>query len=521
MMLRRLLAIAALAVYPVQSCASSPDTLTPQSTARAGSSGSGAGSGSGGNGSSGGSGSSGSTGSSGVGATSSSSGSGEGLGDDGGTASDDGGTASDDDGGGSNDATCPALVATQTSFVNLAPAGLAQGVAFSPSESDPVPGADAGMSVPAGWNYYDFPGAMCRDGSPLGIYVRFGSVNKLMIYMEGGGVCISPHFCDHNPANMNQVFPGGDLNGESVSGSLATVSGLQAPYTSGIFDTTNTANPFLNWNQIYIPYCTGDAHIGTNPTASIPNDFGVATTQHFVGALNMQLFIARIVPTFKSVAQVVLTGSSAGGIGAGLNFGLVQDSFGSVPVTLIDDSFPPFTGTQDITPCLQALSNGLWGLEAALPSDCAECSDPDGGFTNIVPYWLQKYPHAHFGLVSSIHDQVIRLFLAAGTDNCADTDPNLLTTLGLQGSDVPGFTGDQYDQGLMNLRSTYLCTDRISSYFIGAGDPDASDSNGTIDTLHEHIFRPRFYDPLAGPGQPTLAQWMSDVVAGQVEQTGP
>jgi hypothetical protein len=123
--------------------------------------------------------------------------------------------------------------------------------------------------------------------------------------------------------------------------------------------------------------------------------------------------------------------------------------------------------------------------------------------------------------VSSIHDQVIRLFLAAGTDNCSDTDPNLLTTLGLQGGDVPEFDGGQYENGLMDLRSTYLCTGRISSYFIGTGDPDASDSNGTIDTLHEHIFRPRFYDPLAGSGRPTLAQWVGDVVAGKVEQIGP
>jgi hypothetical protein len=86
---------------------------------------------------------------------------------------------------------------------------------------------------------------------------------------------------------------------------------------------------------------------------------------------------------------------------------------------------------------------------------------------------------------------------------------------------VPSFDGGQYDDGLNDLRSTYLCTGKISSYFIGAGDPDASDSNGSIDTLHEHIFRPRFYDPLAGSGQPTLAQWMGDVVGGKIEQVGP
>jgi len=141
---------------------------------------------------------------------------------------------------------------------------------------------------------------------------------------------------------------------------------------------------------------------------------------------------------------------------------------------------------------------------------------------NIVPYWLQKYPHAHLGLVSSIHDQIIRLFLAAGQDNCSDTDPNLLSGLGLQGGDVPSFDGGQYDNGLVALRATYLCTDRVASYFIGDADPDASDSNGTIDTLHEHIFRARFYDQLAGPGQPSLAEWMTNVVNGtSYDQIGP
>ena len=157
----------------------------------------------------------------------------------------------------------------------------------------------------------------------------------------------------------------------------------------------------------------------------------------------------------------------------GLNFGLVQDAFGSIPVTLVDDSFPPFTGTQDITPCLQGTVRPLWGLDQALPSDCDECSDPDGGIANIVPYWMHKYPKAKLGLVSSIHDQIIRLFLAAGQNDCADTDPNLLSGLALQGSDVPSFDGGQYENGLDDLRSTYLCTGRISSYFIGTGDPDA------------------------------------------------
>ena len=442
------------------------------------------------------------------------------------TLGDDGSTSIPTDGGVITrtpmaDSSCPPLNSVQTTFVNLAPP---LGAPLDPNENDPVPGADAGVSTPAGWNFYNVPGAMCRDGSPVGFYVRYSpSSTKLMIYLEGGGVCISPHFCDHNPKNMNEVFPGGSSNGESFAGSLETVAGLQAPYTDGIFDNTNATNPFQNWNQVYIPYCTGDAHSGnmTNTLMDGVNPFQT-DTWHFVGHTNMVAFIGRIVPTFASkVTQVVLTGASAGGLGAGLNYGMVQDAFGNVPVTLVDDSFPPFTGNDYITPCLQQIVLPLWGLAATLPSDCAECSDPNGGLVNIVPYWLHKYPKIHLGLVSSLHDQIIRLFLAAGQNNCTDTDPNLLSGLALEGADPPAVDAGMYENGLDALRTTYVCTGNISSYYIGLGDPDASDSNGTIDTLHQHIFRPRFYDPLAGPGQPTLAQWMGDVVAGKVEQIGP
>ncbi|MGH7434157.1 MAG: pectin acetylesterase-family hydrolase, partial [Polyangiaceae bacterium] len=354
------------------------------------------------------------------------------------------------------------------------------------------------------------------------------------IYLEGGGACMSQHFCDHNPQNMTTVFPSGSLNGESFAGSLFTQAGLQAPYTTGIFDNTNPSNPFQTWNEIYIPYCTGDAHFGTNDDGGVEDtNTGMVTNpgQHFMGYRNMQKFISRIVPTFKSVDYVVLTGSSAGGLGAGLNYGLVQDTFGSTHVDLIDDSFPPFTG-QLIASCLQGIVIPLWGMDKSIPADCAECQQDAGGLANIIVYWHHKYPKAHAGLISSIHDQIIRLFLAAGQPNppplsaspavpCGDTDPNTLSNLALSGSDVPSFDGGMYENGLDGLRTLYGCTNVLSTYYIGSGDPDASDQNGTIDTLHEHLFRDRFYDPLAGPGKPSLAAWVGAFVQGNLSQTGP
>ncbi|HLK39900.1 MAG TPA: pectin acetylesterase-family hydrolase [Polyangiaceae bacterium] len=161
-----------------------------------------------------------------------------------------GGSEAGDAGEARDDAGCAPNLTAQTSFVNLA---VTAGLPLDHNQSDPLPG-DAG-APPAGWNFYLINGAVCRDGSPLGIYAHYTSSTKLYIYLEGGGACNESHFCDHNPANMNQVFPGGEATqGQTVTGSLATVAGIQEPYTTGIFDTTNSANPFQNWNGVYIPY---------------------------------------------------------------------------------------------------------------------------------------------------------------------------------------------------------------------------------------------------------------------------
>src|SRR5262249_42792206 len=154
-------------------------------------------------------------------------------------------------------------------------------------------------------------------------------------------------FCDHNPANVTQYIQGG----ETIVGSLINGTNGQVPPTTGIFDTTHNDNPFLNWNQVYVPYCTGDVHFGTK-TNVVVDATNMPTPQQFVGHLNMQKFVARLVPTFPTAERVVLTGASAGGFGAGLNFGMVQDSFGSIPVTVLDDSGPPFRGA-GIATCLQ------------------------------------------------------------------------------------------------------------------------------------------------------------------------
>jgi hypothetical protein len=465
----------------------------------------------------------------------------------GGTQSGGGGSASpeasgDDAGAGQappsgDDGSCPATSEyPQTSFVSLA---VTLGPKLDPSENDAIPSsnaadggdADAGTAktAPAGWNFYGKDGALCRDGSPAGFYVHYAQSDKLFIYLEGGGACDNVSFCNHNPANITSVFPGGaPTQGQSILGSLVVVPGLQAPYvptpahgstaaySPGIFDFTNSANPFKDWNGVYVPYCTGDVHFGTADNVDIPTD-GVhpaLSNQHFVGHLNLQKFIARIVPTFPNMSQVVLTGTSAGGFGAGLNYGMVQDSFGtSVPVVVLDDSGPPFS-EQYFPACLQKAWRSVWGFDAALPSDCKECFESDGsGLTNVVYYWLRKYPNVSFGLVSTMQDAVIRLFFAQGNNNCSSQNATWDGLVQILGA---GTTGTSYIAGLDDLQSTFQCTGHFGGYLIGGKNPDYEHP-----TFHQHIFRDEFYEAITNDGGITMAQWTSDLIGGKVEIVGP
>jgi hypothetical protein len=388
---------------------------------------------------------------------------------------------------------------TAPGFVNLAP-----------PMGEPLDdmGTPLSPAAPSGWTWYAIEGAVCRDGSPTGFYVRKGSADKLLIYLEGGGACSSPGFCSYNPASDNQVLSG---DGETVAGSIGgATSGRQQPGTAGIFDTAQAENPFKDWSQIYVPYCTGDVHFGTRTNVMLP---GVSAGQQFVGYLNMKKFMSRIVPTFQAqVTRVVLTGASAGGFGALLNYSMVQDAFGSALVSVLDDSGPSFPDNARYMPaCLQKNWREIWGFKDSLPSDCSECMQADGGgLADYAKYIFRKHPNASIGLVSSMQDEVIRLFYSSGLQNCGSfttADPTTIT-LG-QLDETVYMPGADYTAGLTEVRTKYAATGKFATYYLG----------GANQTFHQHIWRSRFYAPSSGTQ--SIAQWVSKFLDGKREQVGP
>jgi hypothetical protein len=369
-------------------------------------------------------------------------------------------------------------------------------------------------AAPTGWVWYEIANTTCRDGSPAGFFVHTGTAGTgLLWYLEGGGACINSDFCTNfNPADVNHVLSG---DGQTVAGSVFGVTNLrQQPGVfengtmHGIFDLSNTANPFKDWSMIYTPYCTGDAWFGSQKNGTAP---GLAAKQQFTGYLNMREFVSHVVPTFKDkVTHVILTGASAGGFGAALNFSMVQDAFGCIPVDVIDDSGPPFSDTY-MPACMQQKWRTIWGLNASLPPDCTNCfASNGGGLIHLADFLLKKHPNAKVALISSMQDEVIRLFYSPGLANCANFDT--VTAGGIvlgQGNPQVYMVAADYTSGLTELRSLYDTTGRFASYYLG----------GSNITFHQHIWRQRFYD--ASAGTETIAAFTGHFLGGTMDRIGP
>ncbi|HEY5147338.1 MAG TPA: pectin acetylesterase-family hydrolase [Polyangiaceae bacterium] len=359
----------------------------------------------------------------------------------------------------------------------------------APGSSDAGP-ADAGGFVPGApitglaqnkWTWVPIEGAKCRDGSSTGIGVNLGtSTDKVMIFLEGGGACFNATTC----ALMNpSKYGASDFNGTFTA----------AEGNLGVFDRTDAMNPVSDWSYVYVPYCTGDIHAGNNVTGGDAGA-GVAN-QHFVGYVNVGLDLQRIVPTFPTASQVLLTGISAGGFGASANYAQVAKAFSSLPVALLDDSGPPMEDPYETT-CQQKDVTALWGLDKTLLSDCgSDCSNPASYYLDYAKHIGKQYPNAPFGLVESSQDMVITLFFGFGTDNGANDCNGSLGT---------AESGPMFTMGLQDVRTKLASNPKFGSFFF-----DGTDHTSLLSAL----------DTRTADGV-VLAAWIKQLISGTATNVG-
>lgn len=217
--------------------------------------------------------------------------------------------------------------------------------------------ASAQTSLPSidtledGWNTLETDG-QCSAGTPFQFYAKSSNAsNNLLIFFNGGGACWFGQACDlSSEPNIHSPFADMDANNPSLS--------------EGIFDFENTENPFAAYDMVFIPYCTGDVHIGSgekNYTYQNASGTEVSYTAHHNGFENSMESLNWIYDNFTTVDNVVVAGSSAGAIGASFYSGLIAGHYSSAPVVLLADAAGGYRTS------LLPVTLNAWDTAAILP----------------------------------------------------------------------------------------------------------------------------------------------------------
>ena len=231
---------------------------------------------------------------------------------------------------------------------------------------------------------------MCWDGAPYVFFVKRGTVNRLLVYYQGGGACWDAVTCGGvpqlgvPPTFKQTAGPGDDPTN----------------FSSGFADLSNPENPFRDWHAVFVPYCTGDVHWGD---AEALHEWaqGSVPVQHR-GYVNARAVEKWTREHFVDPELVFVTGSSAGSYGAIVNSLPLQEfAYPSATFAVLGDA-----GNGVIT--RDFLENDLakWGIEANLPSWIPALDRP---LTELdaADLWIasaQQYPANRFATYTSAYD---------------------------------------------------------------------------------------------------------------------
>lgn len=323
------------------------------------------------------------------------------------------------------------------------------------------------------WTWIDNNRMYSRVGNKMGYGASMNKESKkLLIYLEGGGACFNGITCSTNPGGTN------------VSDEISNVEGLN----KRIMSRSNPENRFKDWNFVYVPYVTGDVHMGNNPDATVPN-LGPAG-QKMVGYANVTAIVNDLVEYAErnEFDEILVTGISAGGFGVYLSFIQVADAFPNAQLSGIVDSGPIFMNTSLFTQCFDDIINDVW--KVPLPSDID--SYVSGSYTYqpqaIYEYMSKKYPTANFALLSNYHDEVIRYFYGFPQLGCIG---------------IPGIVSENdYKNALLEIKASTEDLPNWSFYF----------TEGTDHTYLGHSA----YENTSVNGT-VLMDWISDLTRGEHE----
>jgi hypothetical protein len=245
------------------------------------------------------------------------------------------------------------------------------------------------------------------DGSGTGIAVYAPSTwnGKVMYWFDGGGMCFDNTTCNTNEAPSSATWaddvalialgmPPTPPPAPFVFRTAFAYSNFSTDLTAdgsydlnamyeykpflgqGIFDhTKNTPNPFAEYLQVFIPYCTGDFHIGDRVDTT-SSSFRSPSNRSFMGFSNATRAVTYTDKSVRSYGYSpplsLVTGGS--GFGALLLYGALREILPSSEkmITISDGGTPYFTGVPNSNGTTWA-QQGYLGFPTGPRTGCPEC----------------------------------------------------------------------------------------------------------------------------------------------------
>ena len=253
---------------------------------------------------------------------------------------------------------------------------------------------DGGNTYP--WVRVELPGTMCSNGSQYRFwYYNNPSSTNLLIMFEGGGACWDYPSCSGQAGILGAANPNGIPTDYITQFKAKYVSPLVNGADPGIPPFRNKNNIATNgWDMVYMPYCTGDTHVGNNVvTYTDPTGVNPPIVFRHVGFNNTVAALNRLHQVFPTINKLLVTGFSAGGVASSAVYYQARRTLLPTKGYLLNDSgpiFPAPSSTYNSRQLHQTIKTA-WNLQSLYNQLPATFDQND--FGSINPMVSSQFPN--------------------------------------------------------------------------------------------------------------------------------
>lgn len=231
-----------------------------------------------------------------------------------------------------------------------------------------------------------------------------GTADGLVVFFDGGGACWDDVTCAIPRLRDAPRDDDGFYKAELIT--------TDDPNRfDGIFDLDNPRNPVRNWSFVYVPYCTGDVHTGSNTARYTDPDTGEPYTIEHRGADNFRVVLGWLKENFAQPQQLLVAGSSAGAYGAATHYPRIRDAYPRSRAILIGDA-----GQGVMTQSFLEQRERSW--RAVLPRGLLRRNEHITPETDLFGRLAERFPNDRFAQYTTMHDITQSSFYALmGVEN--------------------------------------------------------------------------------------------------------